>query len=140
MARSFYFNRDSPHQFTVGREHTSLSLSDTMQEIPSLRYVKAAHANLPSSIVKRQLKSLKYMMYLVAGGLASRLLRVLAVSANLVAYTANRSNQGLVVSEIHLAAKIVDVHVHDVRPVVKIEFPNLLDNGRPRNRPAFVAN
>src|SRR5260370_13266947 len=61
-----------------------------------------------------------------------------AVGADLVAYAANRSNEGAVVSGIDLAAKIVDVHVHDVRHSVKIEFPNLLDNGGAGNGPAPV--
>ncbi len=54
---------------------------------------------------------------------------MLAVSANLVAYAANRSNQCPVVSGIQLAAKVVDVHVHDVGHSVKIEFPDLLNDG-----------
>src|SRR5437899_12820282 len=51
-----------------------------------------------------------------------------AVSANLVAYAANRSNEGAVVAGIHLAAQIVDVNVNDVRHVINIEFSYLLDD------------
>ena len=47
---------------------------------------------------------------------------MLAVSANLVAYAPNRSNPGLVVTEIHLAARIVDVHVYDIGHGVKLSF------------------
>ena len=65
---------------------------------------------------------------------------VLAVSANLVAYIANCSNQRPVVSGIHLAAKIVDVHVHDVRHRIEIEFPDLFDDGGAGNGLALVAH
>src|SRR5713226_3956304 len=63
-----------------------------------------------------------------------------AVSANLVADAADRSNEGAVVTGIDLAAEIVDVDVHDVRHGVKIEFPYLLDNGSARNGLALVAH
>src|SRR2546427_9959687 len=63
-----------------------------------------------------------------------------AVAADLVAYAANRSNEGTVVSGINLPTQIVDVNVHDVRHGVKIEFPDLLDNGRAGNGLAFVAH
>src|SRR3977135_1466004 len=35
------FNRNSSYECSVGREHTSLPLSNTIQEMPPLRYVKA---------------------------------------------------------------------------------------------------
>src|SRR6266849_3644231 len=76
----------------------------------------------------------------LAVNLPSCLLGVLAVSANLVAYAANRSNQCPVVSGIHLAAKIVDVHIHDIGHGVKIEFPDLFNNGGTRNGLALVAH
>jgi len=63
-----------------------------------------------------------------------------AVSANLVADAANSSNEGAVVSGIHLAAEIIDVHVHDVRHGIKIEFPDLLDNSGTGNGLALVAH
>src|SRR5260370_24155662 len=63
---------------------------------------------------------------------------MVAVATDLVADAANRSNEGAVVTRIHLAAKIVDVHVHDVRHGAKIEFPDLLDNGRAGNGLALV--
>src|SRR5260370_28433494 len=63
-----------------------------------------------------------------------------AVGADLVADAANRSNERAVVSGIHLAAKIVDVDVHDIRRGVEIEFPHLLDNGSAGNGLAFVAH
>src|SRR5260370_32052695 len=63
-----------------------------------------------------------------------------AVSANLVAYAANRSNQGAVVSGIHFAAKIVDIDIHDVGHCIKIEFPDLLDDGGAGNGLALVAH
>src|SRR3989454_12845788 len=63
-----------------------------------------------------------------------------AVSADLVAYAANRSNEGTVVSGIDLAAEIVNVNVHDIRHSVKIEFPHLLDNGSAGNGLALVAH
>src|SRR6266702_1037098 len=65
---------------------------------------------------------------------------MLAVSTNLVAYAANRSNEGAVVSGIHFAAKIVDVHIHDVGHCIKIEFPDLLDDGGAGNGLALVAH
>src|SRR5260370_16638015 len=68
------------------------------------------------------------------------MLGVLAVSANLVADAANRSNEGAVVTGIDLAAEIVDVNVDDVRHGVKIEFPHLLDDGCAGNRLAFMAH
>src|SRR6266446_660793 len=74
------------------------------------------------------------------GGQSSCPLSVLAVSANLVADAANRSNQRAVVSGIDLAAKIVDVHVDDVGHGIKIEFPDLLDNGGAGNGLSFVAH
>ena len=58
---------------------------------------------------------------------------MLAVSADLVADAANRSNQGAVVSGIHFAAQIVDIPIHDVGHGVKIEFPDLLDDGSALN-------
>src|SRR5258707_15572547 len=73
-------------------------------------------------------------------GRASCLLSVLAVATDLVTDAANRSNQRAVVSGIDLAAKIVDVHVDDVGHGIKIEFPNLLDNGSSGNRLALVAH
>src|SRR5712692_256423 len=63
-----------------------------------------------------------------------------AVSANLVADAADRSNEGAVVAGVDLAAQIVNVNVHDVRHGVKIEFPYLLDNGSARNGLALVAH
>ncbi len=64
----------------------------------------------------------------------------LAVPANLVADAANRSNQGAVVSGIYLAAQIVYVDVHDIRHGVKIEFPDLGNNGGAGNGLALVAH
>src|SRR5258708_33403719 len=64
----------------------------------------------------------------------------LSVSANLVAHAPYRSNQGPVVSGIHLAAKVINVHVNDIRHRVKIEFPDLLNNSRTGNRLALVAH
>src|SRR5260370_32618411 len=75
-----------------------------------------------------------------ACGQTSYLLVMAAVGADLVAYAANRSNERAVVSGIHLAAKIVDVDVHDIRRGVKIKFPHLLDNGGAGNGLAFVAH
>ncbi len=69
-----------------------------------------------------------------------RSLSVLAVSADLVAYAANGSNQRAVVSGIHFAAKIVDVHIHDVGHGVEIKFPHLLDYGSAGNGLALVAH
>src|SRR5260370_23241765 len=63
-----------------------------------------------------------------------------AVAADLVAYATNRSNEGTVVSGIDLAAEIVNVNVHDIRHSVKIEFPDLLDNGSAGNGLALVAH
>src|SRR5260370_23394498 len=63
-----------------------------------------------------------------------------AVGADLVACAANRSNERALVSGIHLAAKIVDVDVRDIRRGVKIKFPHLLDNGGAGNGLAFVAH
>src|SRR5260370_29355284 len=74
-----------------------------------------------------------------ACGQTSYLLVMAAVGADLVAYAANRSNERAVVSGIHLAAKIVDVDVHDIRRGVKIKFPHLLDNGGGGNGLALVA-
>src|SRR5258708_26866323 len=68
------------------------------------------------------------------------ILGVLAVSANLVAEAANRSNESTVVTGIDLAAEIVDVNVDDVRHSVKIELPDLLDDGGAGNRLAFMAH
>jgi hypothetical protein len=45
---------------------------------------------------------------------------VLAVAADLITNTPDRSNQGPVVSGIQLTAKIIDVHVHDVRSMNRI--------------------
>src|SRR5260370_30299399 len=73
-------------------------------------------------------------------GRASCLLSVLAVATDLVADAANRSNQHAVVSGIALAAKIVDVHVDDVGHGIKIEFPDLFDNGGAGNGVSFVAH
>ena len=64
----------------------------------------------------------------------------LAVSADLVAYAANRANEGAVIAGIHFAAKIVDVHVDDVGQVVRSKFPDLLDNGGAGNGLALVAH
>ena len=47
-------------------------------------------------------------------------LGVLAVAADLITNAPDRSNQGPVVSGIQLAAKIIDVHVHDVRSMNRI--------------------
>src|SRR5712692_9611696 len=63
-----------------------------------------------------------------------------AVSADLVAYAANRSNEGAVVTGIDFAAKIVDIDIHDVRHGIEVEFPHLLDNGSARNGLALVAH
>ena len=63
-----------------------------------------------------------------------------AVSADLIAYAANGSNESAVVSGIHLAAKIIDVHVDDVGHGIKIEFPDLLDNSGAGNGLALVAH
>src|SRR5260370_28219910 len=63
-----------------------------------------------------------------------------AVGADLVACAANRSNERALVSGIHLAAKIVEVGVHDIRRGVKIKLPHLLDNGGAGNGLAFVAH
>src|SRR3989442_13666329 len=62
-----------------------------------------------------------------------------AVAADLVADAANRSNEGAVISGIHFAAKIVDVHVDDVGRGVKIKFPYLFDDGGAGNGLALVA-
>src|SRR5260370_10752834 len=75
-----------------------------------------------------------------SGGQSYCSLSMAAVSANLVAYAANRSNQGAVVSGIHFAAKIVDIDIHDVGHCIKIEFPDLLDDGGSGNRLALVAH
>jgi hypothetical protein len=76
----------------------------------------------------------------LVGKQCSSQLSVLAVAAGLIANAANRSNQGPVVSGIHLAAKIIDVHVHDVRHRINIEFPDLLNNGGAGNGLALVAS
>src|SRR5260370_42422757 len=73
-----------------------------------------------------------------ACGQTSYLLVMAAVGADLVADAANRSNERAVVSGIHLAAKIVDVDVHDIRRGVEIEFPHLLDNGSAGDRKSVV--
>src|SRR6266700_3720427 len=65
---------------------------------------------------------------------------MLAVSTNLVAYAANRSNEGAVVSGNYVAAKVFDVHIHDVGHCIKIEFPDLLDDGCAGNGLALVAH
>src|SRR6266478_4458958 len=75
-----------------------------------------------------------------AGNQSSSQLSVLAVAADLIANAPDRSNQGPVVSGIHLAAKIIDVHVDDVRHGIKIEFPDLLDNSGAGNGLALVAH
>ncbi len=75
-----------------------------------------------------------------AGNQSSSQLSVLAVAADLIANAPDRSNQGPVVSGIHLAAKIIDVHVDDVRHRIKIEFPDLLNNGGAGNGLALVAH
>src|SRR6266404_9903785 len=122
MAGLSCINRSSPIDTRLAAEHTSLSLSNTMREIPPLTCVKEDYANLLSSIV------------------CFFCLNVLAVSADLVAYAANRANQRAVVSGIHFAAKIVDVDVHDVGQSVEIKFPDLLDDGGTRDGLAFVAH
>src|SRR5437016_13762590 len=68
------------------------------------------------------------------------LLCVLAISADLVANAANRSNEGALVSGIQFAAKIVDVYVDDIGHGVEIKFPDLLDNGGAGNGLALVAH
>src|SRR5260370_30389640 len=74
-----------------------------------------------------------------ACGQTSYLLVMAAVGTDLVADSANRSNERAVLSGIHLAAKIVDADVHDIRRGVEIEFPHFLDNGGTGNRLALVA-
>src|SRR5438309_435337 len=68
------------------------------------------------------------------------LLCVLAISADLVANAANRSNEGALVSGIHFPAKIVDVHVDDIGHGVEIKFPDLFNNGGAGNGLALVAH
>jgi len=59
---------------------------------------------------------------------------------DLVAHTTDRADQRRIVAAIHLAAKVINVHVDYVRHGVTFELPNLFDNGRARNRLAHVAH
>jgi len=45
--------------------------------------------------------------------------------ANLIA---DATNEGTVVAKIHLAPKTVDIDIYDVRYVVQIKLPDLLEN------------
>jgi len=76
----------------------------------------------------------------LAGSQASSQLSVPVVAADLITNAPNRSNQDPVVSGIHLAAKIIDVHVDDVRHRVKIELLDLLNNSGAGNGLALVAH
>src|SRR6266567_2223236 len=67
-------------------------------------------------------------------------LTMLTVCADLIANAANRANQSAAVSSIDLAAEIVDVHIHHIRGGVKIEIPNVLDDGRAGNGLALTAH
>jgi hypothetical protein len=46
----------------------------------------------------------------------------------LIADAANGLNEGTVVAKIHLAPKIVDIDIYDVRHDVQIKLPDLLEN------------
>ena len=56
-----------------------------------------------------------------------------AVRTDLVAHATDRSNQRPLITGIHLAAQIVDVHVHNIGHGVEIELPDVLNDGGSRD-------
>src|SRR5260370_32913359 len=67
-------------------------------------------------------------------------LSMLAVSADLITNTTDRSNQRMAVAGIHFAPQVVDVHVHYIGHRVVIEFPDLFDDDGAGDGLAFVAH
>src|SRR6266581_680936 len=118
-----------------GRFTSPMGLGNTR---PTLNERAKASTSWPSAFECWISRGARQCQRLPANPVAA--LRVLAVSANLVAYAADGSNEGSVVSGIYFAAKIVDVHIHDVGHCIKIEFPDLLDDGGTGNRLALVAH
>src|SRR6266581_968812 len=118
-----------------GRFTSPMGLGNTR---PTLNERAKASTSWPSAFECWISRGARQCQRLPANPVAA--LRVLAVSADLVADAANRSNQGPVISRIHLAAKIIDVHIHDVGHCIKIEFPDLLDDGGTGNGLALVAH
>jgi hypothetical protein len=56
------------------------------------------------------------------------------VATDLIADTPDRADEGAVIAGVHLAAKVIDIDVHDIRHGVEVELPDLLDDGRPCDR------
>ena len=46
----------------------------------------------------------------------------------MIADTANGLNQGAIITQIHFAPKIVDIDIDDIRHVVYVKLPDLLEN------------
>lgn len=62
------------------------------------------------------------------------------ISADLIADTANRSNEPAVMPKINFAAQVVDVDVDDIGHPIKAELPDLLDNVIAGYRLPFVSH
>jgi hypothetical protein len=56
-------------------------------------------------------------------------------AADLVANTANGSNEGAIGAEVHLSAEVIHVDVDDVGHGFQVELPDFLNNRRARNGP-----